>query len=529
MDVAFNEQRWQRLHELSSLPDQPGQKRHFEISSFLIRGQQEPVQMPDVVAILIADVTERERETDEQQVSLTAAEERATRAQELLDESTRSLRELLTANQNLAIATARLRSANQELLVGNEESQAAMEEIETLNEEQQATNEELETLNEELQATVEELNATNEDLQSRTVELQDQSIAQQALLTRFEEQTDRLETVLSGISDAVMLVDSSGKLVLANRAFREVFGEALPPLEDDVGNALPESANPVLLAVRSDRFVQPFTLRQADGTRKWFEACGQSIQHGDASGGVLVIRDVSERSLRQLQEEFIALASHELRTPLTALSGSLQLLRRNLDVDSDARVSRYTDVAFNQVGLLSELVQDLTDVIRVQAGHLSVAQQRIDLASLVQEVVELTRPIDEQQDIRLQVDDESLFVNGDRHRLEQVLLNLISNAVRYGASPRGVDVRVGSAGTQAVLHVVDYGPGIAPRDRAHLFERFYQSQSRQGGPGLGVGLYLVQAIVTAHHGRIDVHPSDPQGATFVVQLPLAEPTLPARS
>ena len=87
VDVAFNEQRWQRLHELSSLPDQPGQKRHFEISSFLIRGQQEPVQMPDVVAILIADVTERERETDEQQVSLTAAEERATRAQELLDES----------------------------------------------------------------------------------------------------------------------------------------------------------------------------------------------------------------------------------------------------------------------------------------------------------------------------------------------------------------------------------------------------------------------------------------------------------
>lgn len=180
------------------------------------------------------------------------------------------------------------------------------------------------------------------------------------------------------------------------------------------------------------------------------------------------------------------------------------------------------------MGLLGELVQDLSDVIRVQAGHLSVAQERIDLRSLVQDVVELTRPIDEQQDIRLQLGDGPLFVNGDRHRLEQVLLNLISNAMRYGASARGVDVRVRSADAYAVVEVSDYGPGIAPQDRAHLFERFYQSQSRQSGPGLGVGLYLVHAIVTAHHGAIDVQPSDPQGATFVVYLPRAEPPLPPR-
>ena len=111
-----------------------------------------------------------------------------------------------------------------------------------------------------------------------------------------------------------MLVDSSGKLVLANRAFREVFGEALPPLEDDVGNALPESANPVPLAVRSDRFVQPFTA--APGGR--FAEVVRGVRPVDPARecqwrSPSLFATFRERSLRQLQEEFIALASHELR------------------------------------------------------------------------------------------------------------------------------------------------------------------------------------------------------------------------
>src|SRR6185503_6844804 len=121
----------------------------------------------EYVVVLISDVTEAERARRANTHGLSAFEAKAVRLQELLDESTRSIRQLLQANQELAAMNAGLRSVNEELLLGSEEAAAAMEEVETLSEEQQASNEELETLNEELQATVEELNATNDDLEAR--------------------------------------------------------------------------------------------------------------------------------------------------------------------------------------------------------------------------------------------------------------------------------------------------------------------------------------------------------------------------
>jgi two-component system CheB/CheR fusion protein len=301
IDAALNGERSQRVHELSSLPDRPGERRYFEIYSFPIHAQTEPAKADDLVAVLISDVTDREQRAADQNRALAAAEERARRLQELLDESTRSVRELRAANQELTIADARLRSTNEELLVGSEESEAAMEEIETLNEEQQATNEELETLNEELQATVEELNATYEDLQTRTLELQEQSVYF-APWSKLEEQTRRLEAVLNGMTDAVMVVDGSGTLVLTNPAFRAVFGEALPTLEDDAGKPLRPDADPVQRAARGETFTQPFSIRQADGSRKWFEARGQPIHQEANGGGAVIIREVSERAQGRLHD-----------------------------------------------------------------------------------------------------------------------------------------------------------------------------------------------------------------------------------
>jgi two-component system CheB/CheR fusion protein len=281
------------VHELPWLPDRPGEERYFEISSYVIQAHGEPTDAPDLLVVLVTDVTEQEREVAQQRQALAQAEERARHAQELLEQSTRSVRDLLSANQDLSIANARLRSTNEELLMGNEEAQAAMEEIETLNEEQQATNEELETLNEELQATVEELNATNEDLQARTAELQEQGAAQLALVTRLEEQSERLEAVLSSMQEAVAMVDSAGKIVLTNRAFQESFGDMLPPLQDSSGALLADSEHPLRRAARGEVFVQPFVVQCPDGTRRSFEARGQPVHREGAVGGVVVIRDLS--------------------------------------------------------------------------------------------------------------------------------------------------------------------------------------------------------------------------------------------
>jgi two-component system, chemotaxis family, CheB/CheR fusion protein len=521
LDSAVKGTARRAVHEITTLPDVPGTPRYVELSSFLAHPPADRADAADTIVVMIVDITARERQQREQAAALAEAESRATHTQTLLDESTLSVRELLDANQELSSANVSLRSANEELLVGSEEAQAAMEEIETLNEEQQATNEELETLNEELQATVEELNATNEDLQSRTMELQERTVAQERLMLTLRDERERLETILASMSDAVMMVDPNGEPVLTNAAFKRLFGDGLPPLEDTSGNRLAARAHPARMAARGETFAQPFTVERGDGTRRWFEASGQPLRVDGLGGGVVVIRDVTERSLRELQEQFVALAGHELRTPLAALRGSLQLLQRAAGEARRERAERYVSVALEQARLLGDLVQDLTDVIRVQAGQLPISRERVDASRLVADAIELARPMSETQEIRLKDSAEPLPVNVDPRRLQQVLLNLISNALQHGASPRGIDIGVRREDGFAEISVTDYGHGIAPEDREKVFERFYQADE-QNGRGLGVGLYLVHAIVAAHEGSVEVRSDDPPGTTLLVRLPLAE-------
>jgi two-component system CheB/CheR fusion protein len=296
IDAGMNSTSRRVVHELSSLPDDPGNPRFFEMSAFLLRGQTDRGEPSDLTVLLVDDVTARETRLQELDVSRTTAEDRAGQLQALLDESTRSVRELLSANEDLAIANSSLRSANEELLVGNEEAQAAVEEIETLNEEQQATNEELETLNEELQATVEELNATNEDLQARSVDLLEQSAAQQELMASLREERQRLDAVLDALTDAVMMVDSAGETVLVNATFKSVFGDALPPLVDVSGQRLSQRNHPVRMAARGEPFTTRFGLEAGDGQRRLFEAHGQPVRADGVSGGVIVIHHLPDAS-----------------------------------------------------------------------------------------------------------------------------------------------------------------------------------------------------------------------------------------
>jgi two-component system CheB/CheR fusion protein len=296
IDAATRGEGRRVVQGLSSFPDDPGKPRFFELFAFLVHGQSDRPESADLTVVLVDDVTEREARARELDAARTAAENRVRRVQELLDESTHSVRELLGANENLAIANSSLRSANEELLVGNEEAQAAVEEIETLNVEQQATNEELETLNEELQATVEELNTTNEDLQARSLELLDHAAAQQELIGNLRQASERLDAVLDGLSDAVMMVNAAGEPVLINAAFKGIFGDALPPLVDVSGQRLSQRAHPVRMAARGEQFIQRFGVDTGDGTRRFFEARGQPVRAAGMSGGVIVIRDLLEVS-----------------------------------------------------------------------------------------------------------------------------------------------------------------------------------------------------------------------------------------
>jgi two-component system CheB/CheR fusion protein len=541
--------------------------RHLDLSCYLQR--REPADgAVDRVAIIVTDVTaavqerrdlqdeharqrgELERLTQEVQAlaeraqpaevpealrsaraALQAAREEIDRLSAAVQDLDQARRELLEANQELTAANADLRSLNEDLLVANEEAQAAVEEIETLAEEQQASNEELETLNEELQSTIEELNTTNDDLESRGHELQ-------AAAAALEGERSRLAAVLAGMADAVLVVDRAGNPVLTNAAFDRTFdtaGASFVP-RDEAGRPLPAEATPQQRAARGETFSVQFTWAPAEGDeRRWFEASGRPISTDGTEGGVLVIRDISERSLLRLQEQFVAIASHELRTPLTALMGFLEVLTREPPAGGEAQRRRHVTLALEQAQRLNALVDDLLDVTRLRRGTLRLAFEPVDLVPLVARAVEAAQAMAANQTVHLDAGAAGgpLVVRGDAGRLEQAVGNLLANAIKYAPGTERIDVRVrraagGSAAAAAAgagsaeIEVQDYGPGIAPADLPHIFSRFFQVErgGRGAERGLGLGLYITREIVTAHGGTIDVRSVEGQGTTFTVRLPL---------
>ena len=219
------------------------------------------------------------------------------------------------------------------MLQASEEAQSGREEVETLNEEFQATNEELETLNEELTASVEELRIANEDLGARTEELRLQSVALEEQKQTREEEHNRLESVLASLGDAVVAVDHAGRTVATNPAYDRLFGgpEARIKPEDLAGLPMPKADWPQQRAARGERFRMEFAVSDPDGSRRWFEAVTEPLTSQDRTwGGVIAIRDVSERTMRLSLERLMAAAGHELKTPTAALHNYLQLVDRHL-------------------------------------------------------------------------------------------------------------------------------------------------------------------------------------------------------
>ena len=230
----------------------------------------------------------------------------------------------------------------------------------------------------------------------------------------------------------------------------------------------------------------------------------------------------------QLRDQFVAIASHELRTPVTSIRGYAQLIERqaargNLDA---ARVTRQTAQIVTQATRLTTLIGDLLDASRIQQGRLDLQLARCDLAALAREVFSAFKTAPERTaDHTLILDaDEVVVGRWDRGRLDQVLTNLLSNALKY--SPEGGEVRlhVGKSGEQARVTVSDQGIGIPPEEQRTLFQPFSRGGAAHGRiSGTGLGLYIVRQIVEGHGGTVTITSARQRGSTFTITLPLGDP------
>ncbi|GAB4198479.1 MAG: hypothetical protein OHK0022_17900 [Roseiflexaceae bacterium] len=232
----------------------------------------------------------------------------------------------------------------------------------------------------------------------------------------------------------------------------------------------------------------------------------------------------SQEAIRA-RDQFLAVASHELKTPLTSLLGHTQMLTRRLarGEEDPARTRRSLQVISNQGMRLNHLIASLLDLSRLQNGQMQLSLAPLDLRTLVEQVVAEMQTEFEQPRIGLAAPETPLMIHGDALRLEQVLINLLQNAIKYSPPGTPITVTLERDAATAVLAVRDQGMGILEEALPHIFSRFYRAPNVDSRhiSGMGMGLFLVHEVVTRHGGHIAVASTVGQGTTFTLTLPLA--------
>jgi len=249
------------------------------------------------------------------------------------------------------------------------------------------------------------------------------------------------------------------------------------------------------------------------------------------------IRDISERSrlernlkektealadLHRRKDEFLAMLGHELRNPLAPISNAVHLLR--LGRNEEPLQQKARTIIERQLTQLTHLVDDLMEVSRITTGRVRLRLDRIIVSGIVERAVQSARPLIDQHrhELTVTLPPKPIWLNADASRLEQVVVNLLTNAAKYTQDGGHIWLSIQEEGSDCVLRVRDTGVGIAPELLPRIFDLFTQAErslDRSQG-GLGIGLALVQRLVEMHHGKVEVHSSLGQGSEFVVRLPM---------
>ena len=374
------------------------------------------------------------------------------------------------------------------------------------------------------------------------------NIARDITLTKRNERDARhFAALVESSEDAIISKDLNGIVVSWNPAAERLFGyRAAEMIGQSIRRLIPEDRqqeeDEVLAKIHRGQRVEHFqTIRcRKDGSQVPVSLTVSPIRRQDGTiiGASKIARDITEhkraeeerqrlvriaRDASRVKDEFLATLSHELRTPLNAIVGYLRMMQAGL-LTGDKQ-SRAIDTVVRNASSLTQIVEDVLDVSRIVSGKMRLDVQAVDLAQMISEAVETTRPAAEAKGVRVEtiVDPRSSPVSGDPERLRQILWNLCSNAVKF--TPRGgsVQVRLERVNSHIEVTVSDTGIGIPADFLPRVFERFSQADAginRTGG-GLGLGLAISRHLVELQGGRIYAASDGPgKGSTFRIELPL---------
>jgi two-component system, OmpR family, phosphate regulon sensor histidine kinase PhoR len=338
----------------------------------------------------------------------------------------------------------------------------------------------------------------------------------QSLFRERVQRTQELDGIFSSVQQGILLLDSAGRIVRSNRGF------------EDLSDVRPVEGKTLWEAVRAPRLTELVQRARATGKRQTDEvALGDrwilcTVEHmAGREELIVVLNDVSDvRRLETLKRDFVVNASHELRTPLTSIVGSLEMLEGKMDEDA----SRWVDAIRRNADRMAAIVQDLLMLSGLEAPEAEPSAEQVDLKRLAEDVTGMFAHRAETQGLGLSlaVAPDLPPLQGDPFLLEQALVNLIDNALKY-TEKGGVRVSCQGEGSNRIrIEVADTGIGIPEESLPRIFERFYvvdKSRSRKLG-GTGLGLAIVKHIVASHAGSIEVESTLGRGTRFIVRLPL---------
>jgi PAS domain S-box-containing protein len=367
----------------------------------------------------------------------------------------------------------------------------------------------------------------------------DRVIAQVRVERKLLESELRLASIVGTAMDAMLMCDADRRIVLFNRAAEEMFGApASLALTRTLDAFIPELQ---LEASRGEglEVPAPGTLRQraevhavrAGGERVPIEVSVSDVLVDDRLLFTVIARDISERKRIEAElrdadrrkDEFLGMLAHELRNPLAAIMGAGAVLKQSA---TDPRTEKLTTVVTRQSQALARMVDDLLDVSRVTLGKIRIAAEPLVLNQVVTRAADHMRAGLTAQTIAFDVsiDPDPIWVNGDATRLEQVLMNLLTNAAKFTPPGGRISLRAWREDGEAVVRVQDTGVGIEPSLIPKVFDLFVQGDTSlaRTKSGLGIGLALVRQVVALHDGRVSAHSAGHgKGSEFVVRLPLA--------
>lgn len=357
----------------------------------------------------------------------------------------------------------------------------------------------------------------------------------QALL----KEQSRLDAIFRYSAEGILVVDSALRIIDFNPAMEQLTGwresevlgrfyyEVLRP-RDRQGKEVGLHGSPLLQAFAGQKVVnREMIISARDGQRFNVSVTASCIRsaRGEPVNGILNVRDITrEREQEEQRSTFISVISHELQTPIAIIKGYAATLAHTAAIiEPDALRTRLLAVE-EEADRLNKLVGNLLYASRIQAGGLQMEIAPLDLSHLVETVVRRQGAKNPDFTVTLDIPPNLPTAMADRDRIEEVLQNLLDNAMKYSPRQRVVTVSCHAIGEEVIVSVSDAGMGIALRDQEHIFNRFHRvgNSMAQTTPGAGLGLYICRAIVEAHGGRIWVESTLHEGSTFSFSLPRVE-------